>query len=364
LEMKRKTSSKKIQLKSTPVSLEPQNECFANADLVLTIFYLLHPLELGNALVVNTYWKNISSSIELWKFMGNTYLNAFYPKDFTSVEFGLEYQKQNAIIQSSCQEICADPKRGWLRPIFHVAKSSQGKCYSCKQSILKNSLVRCIRYRVSGNIKQAPTNVHAACDLLLFGRDKRLFKVYEKNVEPQKRDFGEWISLGMPRDNIPASIGALLPAKVKLLNYQKIYVSDFLQDAVCDNHTTTTRKSLLNEINEKLTKVTENYYVLNVDKNQYINDFIVKSGHRYKNGNAFYEFTKEEIILKHKQIIVMDLKDNQIYGDQEGDEIKMIFGIADEGSIKPFVNPEYKIFVQSISSQRVVQSGTLVLLKK
>lgn len=120
--MKRKAIRKPKNVSSPAILCEPQHECFANEDLMLTIFILLHPLDLGRAQFVNTRWRKISSSPTLWKYMSENYLANFVPVDCTSIEFGLEYLKQNALIQSTCQEICSDPKRGWLRPVFHVAK--------------------------------------------------------------------------------------------------------------------------------------------------------------------------------------------------------------------------------------------------
>lgn len=82
----------------------------------------------------------------------------------------------------------------------------------------------------------------------------------------------------------------------------------------------------------------------------------------YPLGNAFYELVKAETIQGDKEIAVVDVNTNKVY---VGDGARQLLGLPDTRvRVKPDLNPEYKIFVQSNSLNRHLPHGCQVMLLK
>lgn len=115
-------------------------------------------------------------------------------------------------------------------------------------------------------------------------------------------------------------------------------------------------------LKKNLTKVTSDFQKLNVNNKQQIRDFVENQGLTYNKGCAFYELTKREIIQTTKDIIVED-HNNDLY---IGSDARNMLGIPTNvyAKVKPSDHPQYKVYVQSSSVNRVVIPNTTVLYKK
>lgn len=80
----------------------------------------------------------------------------------------------------------------------------------------------------------------------------------------------------------------------------------------------------------------------------------------YRVGMGYYELTKSEKVTGDKQIAVVEVDTNQVY---VGDGARQLLGLP-QGvcRVKPTLNAEYKIFVESTSLNRHLREGTQVLL--
>jgi len=114
---------------------------------------------------------------------------------------------------------------------------------------------------------------------------------------------------------------------------------------------------------QMLSTATDKFNVLNVTADDQLNEFIQAHGFTFKKGTAFYEFTKKETIQQYKELVLLDKRTNDIF---EGSAVRALLGLPDDQDvdIAPESFPKYKIFVQSASSNRGLQAGTQLLLKK
>lgn len=98
-----------------------------------------------------------------------------------------------------------------------------------------------------------------------------------------------------------------------------------------------------------------------VMRNPAIREWVMnEAGHQYRTGMAFYELTKSEKIQPQKSVMVMDKRTKKVYGGQAA---RNLLGLPDmEVRVKPDFNPDYKIFVQSTSTNRKLVGNTQVLL--
>jgi uncharacterized protein YegL len=91
-------------------------------------------------------------------------------------------------------------------------------------------------------------------------------------------------------------------------------------------------------------------------------DFITARKLTYQISKAFYELTKPEDIQGHKEIALCNLKTGQIYG---GLEAKALLKLPTDKTfrVRPGQHGDYKVFVQSTSTNRKLLSGTEVLYR-
>lgn len=80
----------------------------------------------------------------------------------------------------------------------------------------------------------------------------------------------------------------------------------------------------------------------------------------YPLGDAFYELVKPETIQGDKEIAVVEVDTNKVY---VGDGARQLLGLPGTRiRVKPDLNPDYKIFVQSNSLNRHLPHGCQVML--
>lgn len=82
----------------------------------------------------------------------------------------------------------------------------------------------------------------------------------------------------------------------------------------------------------------------------------------YPLGDAFYELVKTERVQGDKEIAVVEVNTNKVY---VGDGARQLLGLPDHVvSVKPDMNPDYKIFIQSNSVNRHLPHGSQVMVLK
>lgn len=98
-----------------------------------------------------------------------------------------------------------------------------------------------------------------------------------------------------------------------------------------------------------------------------IKEMVESTGRTYILGSAFYELRKSEKITGNKRIAVVDRATSQVY---LGREARILIGLDDaDRRIKPMPvdkdgNRAFKIFVESQSTNRLLEIGSQVLLLK
>lgn len=110
-----------------------------------------------------------------------------------------------------------------------------------------------------------------------------------------------------------------------------------------------------------LTKMTGHYSDL-VHKEESIRDFCIRSFGEFQIGKAYYQLTKTETVQPNKDMLLLDTKTYVVYG---GSQLRRFLGIADgyDKVTKPDPS-QYKLFIQSTSTNRKLVPGTEVLYAK
>ncbi|UQW99453.1 vWA domain-containing protein [Streptomyces sp. RerS4] len=102
------------------------------------------------------------------------------------------------------------------------------------------------------------------------------------------------------------------------------------------------------------------YHLIPVTREAGIREWVIESGHTFRNGGAFYQLGKTEKIQARKQIAVLEKKTDRVY---TGPEARALLGLPDtEVRVKPDHNDEFTIFVQSTSVNRKLIPNTRLLL--
>jgi len=107
----------------------------------------------------------------------------------------------------------------------------------------------------------------------------------------------------------------------------------------------------------------DTYDVLKVDKAYPIREWVQEQGHHYLVGKAFYQLTKAETVQPQKTVAIRNRKSGRFH---TGPEARNLLGLSqvDNDRVKPDLNPEYDIFIQSTSVNRKLVPGTKLLLLK
>jgi len=102
------------------------------------------------------------------------------------------------------------------------------------------------------------------------------------------------------------------------------------------------------------------FQMLHVDYSTDIKSFVTDSGATFKKGRGFYQFTKSEIVQEHKEVILR----NKLNGDMfTGAEARSFIGLpfGERGRIRPKLFEDYEVYIQSTSSNRKLMPDTKFL---
>lgn len=102
------------------------------------------------------------------------------------------------------------------------------------------------------------------------------------------------------------------------------------------------------------------YVLTHVPARTRIDEFVRDHcGMHYMVGRGFYELVKSEKIQPQKKIMVLEKTTQKVY---HGPAARQILGLPDmEVRVKPDANPEYSIFIQSTSVNRILPEHTKLL---
>lgn len=103
------------------------------------------------------------------------------------------------------------------------------------------------------------------------------------------------------------------------------------------------------------------YDILPVHNDSAIRDYVTSRGLRYTIGKGFYQLTKTETIQSQKQVAIREKTTGKVYW---GDAARDLLGLPrdTEVRVKPDINPEYDVFVQSTSVNRKLIKDTDLLV--
>ena len=117
-------------------------------------------------------------------------------------------------------------------------------------------------------------------------------------------------------------------------------------------------------VSSTLTPLTPGAYrILPVQERGRIDETIQSHGINYSIGIGYYQLTKTETIQPQKNIIVVEKKTGKAYS---GPEARHLIGLPDGQNVRvrPDYNPDYNIFVQSTSMNRILLPRTSVLVMR
>ena len=105
------------------------------------------------------------------------------------------------------------------------------------------------------------------------------------------------------------------------------------------------------------------YDIIPVHQDSPIREYVYSRGLDYHIGKGFYQLTKTESIQPQKQIAIREKSTGEVYW---GDEARDLLGLPRnmEVRVKPNINPEYDIFVQSTSvNRKLIRDTDLLVLR-
>jgi hypothetical protein len=117
-------------------------------------------------------------------------------------------------------------------------------------------------------------------------------------------------------------------------------------------------------VRSALTPLQSNVFdIIPVHQDSPIREYVYSRGLDYKIGNGFYQLTKREKIQSQKKIAIREKSTGQVYW---GDAARDLLGLPrnQEVSVKPDINPEYDVFVQSTSVNRKLIRNTDLLVMR
>jgi hypothetical protein len=115
-------------------------------------------------------------------------------------------------------------------------------------------------------------------------------------------------------------------------------------------------------VRSALTPLAQNqYHIIPVHQDSPIREYVYSRGLDYVIGKGFYQLTKTETIQPQKQIAIREKATGKVYW---GDAARDLLGLDRHTAVrvKPNLNPEYDVFVQSTSVNRKLIANTDVLV--
>lgn len=105
------------------------------------------------------------------------------------------------------------------------------------------------------------------------------------------------------------------------------------------------------------------YDIIPVHQDSPIRDYVYSRGLDYEIGKGFYQLTKTENIQPQKKIAIREKATGKVYwGDAARDLLGLPRGV--QVRVKPDLNPEYDVFVQSTSvNRKLIRDTDLLVLR-
>jgi hypothetical protein len=113
-----------------------------------------------------------------------------------------------------------------------------------------------------------------------------------------------------------------------------------------------------------LNEIPGRYYdIYPVRKDSPIKEYVEAfSGEKYRLGSTYYQPVKPVKIQDYKGILVQDIKNGRVY---EGNNIRQLLGIPNETvEVNPGQHKDWRIFVQSTSTNRKLFADTFILVMR
>lgn len=115
------------------------------------------------------------------------------------------------------------------------------------------------------------------------------------------------------------------------------------------------------ELDKMLPCAPARFQLLEVADDIDIKGFVVAQGVTFKQGRGFYQFTKPESIGKGKEIILQEKATGLLFEGMKARKMLNLITYDEKKKVKPADFPEYNVFVQSTSYNRVLKAGTKFL---
>jgi hypothetical protein len=108
---------------------------------------------------------------------------------------------------------------------------------------------------------------------------------------------------------------------------------------------------------------TTQYQVFPVHKDSPIREYVESwTQEPYRLGSAYYQPTKTVKIQEYKNLLVQDVKNGRVY---EGQNLRQLLGLPEASAeVDPGSHKDWRILVQSTSTNRKLFGGTFVLVRK
>lgn len=102
------------------------------------------------------------------------------------------------------------------------------------------------------------------------------------------------------------------------------------------------------------------FQIVNVDHVTDIKSFVEGLGARFRKGRGFYQFTKSEMVQEHKEVILRNKANGDMFtGAEARNFIGLPFGTR--GQIRPKLFDDYEVYIQSTSVNRKLMPNTKFL---
>lgn len=185
---------------------------------------------------------------------------------------------------------------------------------------------------------------------------------------PDQRSVFEAKGFGFPPDNIAVWDPQSAAGVTEVGETIRRATDNFMQARATGVRSTRTLFSTgldavnVKTVHDSLVPLTSNAYdILPVHNDSPIREYVYSRGLDYKIGKGFYQLTKTENIQPQKQIAIREKSTNKVFW---GDGARDLLGLPHDVNVrvKPNINPEYDVFVQSTSVNRKLLRDTDLLV--